>query len=143
MREIKFRGKLISDDFRTKYINGWIYGDYLKNDVSHFIITGFNERHDNSGYPSIDINFWQKVVSNTVGQFTGLYDKNAKEIYEGDIIRFYNDMDNLKLAGVVKFGNGAFYIDCDWYSGYRLMDYDMEILGNIHDNPELLEKENE
>lgn len=135
MREISFRGKRVDN-------NEWVYGYLAKRLLpevwaklpNNYVIIVPQEVHDDC-----DGKNW--VFTETVGQFTGLYDKNGKEIYEGDIIGFYNDMDNLKLAGVVKFGDGAFYINCGWDGGYRLMDYDVEIIGNIHDNPDLMKCE--
>lgn len=137
MRKIKFRGKLISDNFRFIYRNGWIYGDYLKNDNSHFIIAKFSEGFDNGGYPSIDITFLQKVIPETVGQFTGLYDKNGKEIYEGDLFKRNTHY------GVVQYLNNKFVIVFDDNRVIDLYEDEClawnckghEIIGNIHDNP--------
>lgn len=67
-------------------------------------------------------------------QFTGLLDKNGKEIYEGDIIRGY------KINAVVTFTDGGFWFvdnaNCD--GGYRTEQEVREVVGNIYENPELL-----
>ena len=143
MRTIKFRGKLISDDFRTRYKNGWIYGDYLKNDTSHFIINEFDEGSDNGGYPSIDIKFWQKVIPETVSQFTGFYDSNGKEIYEGDIVEGVMGRFLILYDEIVGEGYGFQWralANSQWESMTGFID-EYEVVGNVHDNPELLERE--
>ena len=87
---------------------------------------------------------WVYVIPETVGQFTGLMDKKGKEIYEGDIVKWSNGM-----LYTVKFWDGMFYAsieECnDGFLGgfplHALTDYEdrvCEIVGNIHDNTELL-----
>lgn len=70
-----------------------------------------------------------KIKPETVGQFTGLHDKNGKEIYEGDIIK--GETRNF----TVKFEEGMFTTDV----GKFILHGDYEIIGNIHQNPELLD----
>lgn len=120
-REIKFRGLAG---------NVWRYGDYetyyFGERVSH-ICTKNKEHYD---------------VGNTVGQYTGVKDKNGKEIYEGDIIRFIEE--NCLVNYVEK--DCAFRIEVDSRISTALRKVhskDYEVIGNIHENSELLEAKNE
>ena len=128
MREILFRGK------RTD--NGeWVYGNYYiaekldKSGVEYFIIE--IEAEGSQYY----------VIPETVGQYTGLEDKNGKKIFEGDILKF-TDADGRDVYLNVVFENGAFLIEEDGVINSDLMpSYDclgVEVIGNIYDNPELL-----
>lgn len=121
MREIKFRGKRLD--------NGeWVLGDL----------------HLNTPYPHIHFGFGNraKIDTDTIGQFTGHHDKNDKEIYEGDIVKFTaHDALGNELGdqqGVVKFEFGSYLIG--GYDMYDILlnDDEAEVIGNIHDNPELL-----
>lgn len=75
----------------------------------------------------------------TVGQYTGLKDKNGREIYEEDIIK--TDFSYATWIGFVHFNKGNFeLVDSDKNGQYLTLSVlsDIEIIGNIHDNPELL-----
>lgn len=101
-----------------------------------------------------------EVCLETVGQFTGLFDKNGKEIYEGDIVEriVTNGYDYFGFIGEVSFNNGKFGIKHKTYRGGVVDDfsyseewndghahgtilYKYEWKGNIYDNPELIEEE--
>jgi uncharacterized phage protein (TIGR01671 family) len=137
MREIKFRGKaecgikeLEKQGF--EHVNGWIYGTYLDG----YIVNGVVESTDEY----IALEEWCPVKIETVGQYTGLEDKNGKEIYEGDIIQ-----DERGKKYLIKWGiNSNGFIaktneaHCNVYSSYHL-SFKTQVIGNIHDNPELLE----
>ena len=115
MREILFRGKRV--------VNGkWVYGSY----ISHL------KRIDNIGALKA-----LSVIPETVGQYTGLKDKTGKEIYEGDILNIYQHG-----RVVVEFAEGCYGAwDHYGFSPFRgtLFGCGGEIIGNIHENPELLE----
>ena len=129
MREILFRGKRL-DNFE------WIYGSLIEDKYIVGNVVDWNEDYFNTEY-------WWRVILETVGQFTGLTDKNGKEIYEGDILKFEAEspypfliMDN----GVVKYEPCKFYLTDDINEIGIHVDnwYELEVIGNIHDNPELL-----
>lgn len=140
MREILFRGKGTSG----LSANEWVYGYYCKDfwtpRKGHGILPTDEER---GGYVEVD--------PSTVGQFTGLTDKNGKRIFEGDIVSAtgltpHPEWEYDSVTGVVEWCGGAFGVEGrknDDYTPYAWL-YDScaacrEIIGNIHDNPELLE----
>jgi uncharacterized phage protein (TIGR01671 family) len=125
-REIKFRAKRIDN-------GGWVYGDLNQNPIHYECQIIENGVIHYSVDPS------------TVGQFTGLKDKNDNDIYEEDLLLVHEIMDR----GDGKYDDGIIevVVDDDSYfagKGYDFYDYlwlipDCKIIGNIHDNSELLE----
>ena len=122
MREILFRGKSVTD-------GRWVFGD-LSNYGDYRAIT------TTRGFSIIDS---CEVIPETIGQYTGLTDKNGKRVFEADIVKVYDVYCNETVVGVVEFCDGSFRIcDTDFTSYYRWMDYEVEVIGNIYDNPELM-----
>lgn len=127
MREILFRGKCI-------YNEGWVYG--------HFYETRGNGKNVHRIY---DGNIFKHytVHLETVGQFTGLTDKNGERIFEGDIVTGLF-LFGLSVKAVVTFQDGAFGLE--WYRGKAktfnaftsICNVEYEVIGNVHDDPELL-----
>ena len=142
MREIKFRGKNIN--------NGeWVYGYYS---VSEEIINNggtkcnyieWNQQFHHITEKSLRPKTYV-IFSKTVGQFTGLTDMNGKEIYEGDIFLFEELTNHEYLMAEIKFKEFSWW--CINENEAMLLEemifknvLDGKIIGNIHDNPELLE----
>lgn len=127
-RVIKFRGIASYGDLAGKWVYGSLVYDY---DKETFIsVSGYG--HTGSAFSGC-----YKVLPETVGQFTGLKDKNGNEIYEGDVVR--NDIAG--FCGIVKYKDSAFIIDLGETKGTLfacLQTEPLEVIGNIHDNPELL-----
>jgi uncharacterized phage protein (TIGR01671 family) len=78
------------------------------------------------------------VEPETVGEFTNLKDESGKEIYEGDVAIVVIP-EGLKFRGVVAYGDGCFCIGTDSFRLYNWPDYKIQVIGNIHENPEILE----
>lgn len=129
-RKIKFRGKSLNTGI-------WEYGDLNTLFYNHPRIYTISRKIS--------------VDENTVGQFTGLHDKNGKEIYEGDIIRSLNSKgepiihhiiyDN-EEAGFIAALKGSVKGDFGYGKCYQqwITECKKEVIGNIHDNPELLKQ---
>lgn len=146
MKDILFRGKRVD--------NGeWVVGAALPHDNSGEI-TIFRQNPGDGALEGFE------AVPETVGQATGLTDKNGNKIFEGDIVHYYCS----DVTALVKFG---FYVDIDvnkeaygFYSEYKESEiggsseklvqevidhresdeeYGCEVIGNVYDNPELLE----
>ena len=137
MREIKFRG--------LNGETGWHYGIPLTNKLGTYIIFEKNP-HICSQYHYIEIDEFEVVKKETVSQWTGLLDKNDVEIYEGDIVKFIPSGEYGKVTTFGKSQN----LGIEWENSktafftpmfYLCCESELEIIGNIYENPELLEQE--
>lgn len=135
MREILFRGKRVD--------NGeWVYGYYVKQ-VDAF---GAVHRIYHSASDPDDSNAVYEIDKKTVGQFTGLTDKNGKKIFEGDIVKFNTETytsirDTIGVVGYYNSSYGIAYENNRHFLEFNNMSMYVrwyEIIGNIHDNQELL-----
>lgn len=125
----------------------WIYGFYYchKGLNEHFILP-IDETPFYNGIPIIPkaISDYE-VYKETVSEFTGLTDKNGTKIFEGDIV--YDSYREYSYQVKYWLGQGMYFLDKindrdgNWYS-FEDVDFDenIEVIGNIHDNPELLEE---
>lgn len=119
-REILFRGKNFLKE-------EWVYGDLVK--TKNFV--AIKKTNGDYFHPT-------QVLPNTVGQYTGLTDKEGNKIFEGDIVTIGNN-----LKAVVIWFNGSFRFKDELSSkatyfddiGIIMRDYDVQVVSNIHDNP--------
>ncbi|AGP69162.1 hypothetical protein J9325_08695 [Lacticaseibacillus paracasei] len=152
-REIKFRGlPICKEKDELDYINFDRDGNFAVGFYEDGCIIG-NVAEASDEY--ICPEFWVAVDRNTVGQYTGLHDKNGREVYEGDIVSFGNvwdnddneDLDEDIYIGVVEYDPhyAVYNVNCEKSGERRFMftevvNYDgFGVIGNIFENPELLE----
>ena len=134
MREIKFRGKSVKNG---DWVYGYLFPRSLLEDPDYlsplWIATGFENEH-------------APVDEETIGQFTGLRDRNGKEIYHRDICLIRFDLDKVEDSVLLtltenekKTGKRIFIVESPLFN--RQIEFtadDIEVIGNIHENPELL-----
>lgn len=129
MREILFRGK-------TLISNEWVYGYFVKGGTRNCIVEHL------ANFPKYDIDI------NTLGQYTGLTDKNGKKIFEGDMLK--DDWGKI-FEVIFTTSSCGFMVECisapsEFETGrYRIGDVwcnTISVIGNIYDNPELLKGDN-
>ncbi|WP_025852797.1 YopX family protein [Paenibacillus ehimensis] len=134
MREYKFRGRRIDT-------GEWAYGNYQAGKGKHPHVISWWTVHQSEGdiWDEVDV---AEVDPETVGQCTGLIDRNGQEIFEGDFVRFDDNymIENPTQQGYVGFGSASFYIDSGYGKHYRWIDYDCEVIGNVWQHPHLLEE---
>lgn len=137
MREILFRGKRKDNG---KWVEGFYHcvtDNYTPKNI-HYITTF--KRIDNG---EIVLTGPFEVIPETVGQYTGLKDKNGRKIFEGDIVRYGTDI--YEVVFETRCGCGYFGIKMSHIETWNFCNITpanlMEIIGNIHDDPELLKGE--
>lgn len=135
MREILFRGKAVDNGEFLKCKGKWVEGGiaFYKDRTPYICPERFSDYDEEI-----------EVDPETVSEFTGLYDRNGKRIFEGDIVEF--DVSNGKTKDTVIWDYGEY----NGVTGFRLKKYALfsitetnrryfEVIGNKWDNPELLE----
>lgn len=148
MREILFKAK-------RKDNGKWVEGYYCKLDETTYCISEDYERHPvpthhyilyetmtDWGLPNRFLQF--EIDPDTLCQYTGLTDKNGKRIWENDICDTFENDSKEMLRNVVKFEDGCFKVFKEHYLSMYLDCYeesDLKVVGNVFDNPKLLEVE--
>lgn len=138
MREILFRGK-------RKDNGEWVEGGFFEWLKQPYIVANITDSSAKTNY---------EVIPETIGQYTGLTDKNGKKIFEGDVVAtkyklgrggyyvfevYYNE--NLcQFALTINSGSYTKNKQYDWLQLTELKANKIEVIGNIHDNPELLKE---
>lgn len=144
MREILFRGKRCDNGewveafsvMRNMVYEDWVYYIGASNTATMEL-----DKHLNLySARSLDDFLFYSVHPETVGQFTGRVDKNGKKIFEGDIVRCVYE--GKEMVGHVIYNDCCFNVKKSKSPNQPAMDLcdDFEVIGNINDNPELLEE---
>lgn len=153
MRKILFRGIPKDDTTRHFFADIWkdnckgsfVYGSLIIDKDRYYICVSalctINSCINNGMTSMIE------VIPETVGQYTGLTDKNGKRIFEGDIVYCKSRLDNAIMVVIFECGQFRMVLSENYRSYqtnsgfYDINCFDKEVIGNIHDNPELLKGE--
>ncbi len=133
MREILFRGRRRDNRewvFGSCYKQTEFYGDKAEGIM---IITSSESLCYDQALE------YYAVSEETVGQFTGMTDKKCTKIFEDDIVQAHFSKNHSKQIFRVTFDDGMFLFDNNYVKVPKYEIYSMKVIGNIHDNPELLE----
>lgn len=131
MREILFRGK-------RKDNGQFIEGFYIFDGFNHYIVKFYTDENAEGTLYPVQETF--EVDPETVGQYTGLTDKNGKKIFEGDIVRTYRNRDDFDLMMVEWYEDSAGFVLAPqkrfrYYESLTNSHIYLEVIGNIHDTP--------
>lgn len=141
MREILFRGRRVNNG---KWVEGYYAKakDYISEKEFHVIF-----HVDLTLFPHSEFSSYEEIIPETIGQYIGLRDKNGQRIFEGDIVDCWSEGVNAK-GTVQQRKDGLWIIYPAWQKtitwGLCPDEYcntTVEVVGNIHDNPELMEGE--
>lgn len=136
MREIVFRGLCVRDPIDSVRVGSWVYGDLEYNRAKDK--ARIHTYKDSGGYDK-----FYNVNPYTVGQYTGMVDCAGRRVYEGDVLcihlgryewKGFVEYDDAYGCFVLRQGDGK-------YNFTSIVPANIELLGNIHDNPELLNNE--
>ncbi|MBC1631878.1 hypothetical protein HB948_00450 [Listeria welshimeri] len=143
MREIEFRGKAIHPNSLEQIVGSWAYGGIFENKIITRNLDMNSHYHGFISEIEIDLK--------TIGQYTGLKDKNGKKIFEGDIVAFSEDDFHVFNSQVEYFSEDGYpafdikvpsdyYFDSNVFSEVSMSGlHEIEVIGNMHENPELME----
>lgn len=134
----KFRGKSIADENKGE----WMCGNLIADKTSAYITDGDIDAYEDF----ISIERWCSIDVNTVGQSTGLFDKNGVEVFDGDILAVETDEEVTNVNVFWDKKHALFMFESKKYNEEALLaelvednTYPFEIIGNIYENPELVE----
>lgn len=163
MREIVFRGKPVNKAIYTNFekkfknasffSNGFVFGSLVIYENKYYICLNIKLNMSGIIFNSNESNMTATMIEaipETVGEYTNLTDCHDKMIFEGDIIKQINSYDKLEMTGFVRFSKSSQFVISHTYTekencykrGIKkafAIKTNCEIIGNIYDNPELLE----
>lgn len=127
----KYRGRSISEENKGQ----WVYGNLIVDGNSAYIVNGVIECNDQY----ITIAEWYPVDLETAGEFTGVFDEEGNEIFEGDIVHAYSE--GARLIGVIEYLDSTYCIKTknSNYNSLWVNAEHYEVIGNIYQHPDLVE----